>query len=62
MIALYGAHSFSFGQIVLHGARLARFAAFWALMFLLVGLFEEFLLRGYTQFTLARGIVFGRQR
>src|SRR6202158_2805443 len=27
-------------------------------MFLLVGLFEEFLLRGYTQFTLARGIGF----
>ena len=25
-------------------------------MFLLVGLFEEFLLRGYSQFTLARGI------
>jgi hypothetical protein len=58
MIALYGTHSFSFGHIVLHGARLARFAAFWALMFLLVGLFEEFLLRGYTQFTLTRGIGF----
>jgi len=27
-------------------------------VFLLVGLFEEFLLRGYTQFTLARGIGF----
>ena len=47
MFALYGTHSFSFGHIVLHGARLVRFAAFWALMFLLVGLFEEFLLRGY---------------
>jgi membrane protease YdiL (CAAX protease family) len=58
MVALYGVHSFAFGHIVLHGARLVRFAAFWALMFLLVGLFEEFLLRGYTQFTLARGIGF----
>jgi CAAX protease family protein len=56
--ALYGLHSFSFGHIVLHGGRLVRFAAYWGLMFLLVGLFEEFLLRGYTQFTLARGIGF----
>jgi membrane protease YdiL (CAAX protease family) len=58
MFALYGLHAFLFGHIVLHGIRVARFAAFWALMFLLVGFFEEFLLRGYTQFTLARGIGF----
>jgi membrane protease YdiL (CAAX protease family) len=58
MVSLYGAHAFSFGHVVLHGARLARFAAFWAVMFLLVGLYEEFLLRGYSQFTLARGIGF----
>lgn len=58
MLALYGLHDFAFGHLVLRGARLARFAAFWAGMFLLVGLFEEFLLRGYTQFTLARGIGF----
>ena len=58
MFALYGLHAFAFGQIMLHGSRLLRFALFWAVMFLLVGLFEEFLLRGYTQFTLARGIGF----
>lgn len=58
MLALYGLHCFAFGRIVLHGARLARFAAFWAVMFLVVGLFEEFLLRGYSQFTLARGMGF----
>ena len=58
MFALYGLHAFAFGHVVLQGARLARFAAFWAVLFLLVGLFEEFLLRGYTQFTLARGIGF----
>jgi len=58
MFALYGLHAFSFGHVVLHGVRLARFAAFWAAYFLLVGLFEEFLLRGYLQFTLARGISF----
>jgi len=43
---------------VLHGVRIVRFAGFWAVMFLLVGLFEEFLLRGSSQFTLARGIGF----
>jgi membrane protease YdiL (CAAX protease family) len=58
MFALYGLHAFAFGHIVLHGARVLRFAAFWAVMFLLVGLFEEFLLRGYSQFTLTRGIGF----
>ncbi len=58
MFALYSVHSFAFGHVVLHGARLARFAGFWGLMFLLVGFFEEFLLRGYSQFTLARGIGF----
>jgi len=56
--ALYGLHVFSFGHLALHGLRIARFAAFWAVMFLFVGLFEEFLLRGYTQFTLTRGIGF----
>jgi CAAX protease family protein len=58
MLALYGLHCFAFGRVVLHGARLARFAAFWAAMFLVVGLFEEFLLRGYSQFTLTRGMGF----
>jgi uncharacterized protein len=58
MVALSRLHAFAFGHMVLHGARLARFAAFWVVMFLLVGFFEEFLLRGYTQFTLARGIGF----
>ena len=58
MLSLYEFHGFSFGHLVLHGARLARFAAFWALTFLFVGLFEEFLLRGYSQFTLARGMGF----
>jgi membrane protease YdiL (CAAX protease family) len=58
MFLLYGLHDFTFGQIVLHGARIAKFAVYWSVMFLLVGLFEEFLFRGYTQVTLARGIGF----
>jgi CAAX protease family protein len=55
---LYGLHAFSVGHLVLHGVRLMRFATFWAVMFLFVGLFEEFFVRGYSQFTLARGIGF----
>lgn len=58
IVALYGAHAFSFGHIVLHGTRLLRFAAFWTIYFVLVGLFEDFLFRGYSQFTLTRGMGF----
>src|SRR5579864_1504178 len=38
MLSLCGLHVFAFGHLVLHGIRLARFAAYWAAMFLLVGL------------------------
>ncbi len=58
IIPIYALHGFSFGHVVLHGPRLVRFACYWAAMFLFVGLFEEFLLRGYSLFTLARGIGF----
>lgn len=58
IFSLYGFHDFSFGHIVLHGTRIAKFAAYWSVMFLLVGLFEEFLFRGYTLFALGRGIGF----
>jgi uncharacterized protein len=58
LVALHGLHAFSFGHILLHGAHLAKFAAFWAGTFLLVGFYEEFLFRGYSLFTLARGIGF----
>jgi CAAX protease family protein len=54
----YELHAFDFGHVVLHGIKMAKFAAFWMLMFLLVGFFEEFLLRGYSQFTLTRGLGF----
>ncbi len=58
IFAIYEAHGFSAGHIVLHGARLWRFAGFWAVYFMLVGLFEDFWMRGYSLFTLARGIGF----
>jgi len=58
IVALFGLNDFSFGHVVLHGIRLFKYAAFWLCMFLLVGAFEEFAFRGYSQFTLARGIGF----
>jgi uncharacterized protein len=58
MLAIGGAGDFSLGRVALHGARILKFAAFWAAYFLIVGFFEEFLLRGYTQFTLTQGMGF----
>jgi len=58
ILTLYGMGAFRFGHLALHGARIAKFAAFWAALFLLVGLSEEFRFRGYAQFALGRGIGF----
>lgn len=58
LATMYGLHVFEIGHLAMHGARIVRFAVFWAVFFLLVGLFEEFLLRGYSQFTLTRAIGF----
>jgi membrane protease YdiL (CAAX protease family) len=49
---------FSFGDFALHGATLWGYAALWGVVFVIVGLFEEFLFRGYAQFTLSTGIGF----
>jgi len=49
---------YSFGALAVHGGELWRWALLWAIFFVFVGLFEEFLFRGYTQFTLADGIGF----
>ena len=58
LVAMRGVGVFYFGGIALHGVRVLKFAAFWGLFFLIVGLSEDFLFRGYTQFTLAQGIGF----
>lgn len=55
---MYGLRVFDTGHLALHGIRIVKFALFWAAFFLLVGCFEEFLLRGYSQFTLTRAIGF----
>jgi len=58
LAALYGARVLAVGELALHGLRALKFAAFWAGFFLMVGWYEEFLLRGYTQFALTRLIGF----
>ena len=52
------AGSYEFGPIVLGARRLAKFAVFWSAFFLLVALSEEFLLRGYSLFTLTEAMGF----
>ena len=56
LIAVFG--GYSFGSLALHGSAILRWAIVWAIFFVFVGLSEEFLFRGYTQFTLADGIGF----
>lgn len=60
MGALHLAGAFSYGGLAVHGIRIFRFAAFYALVFLTVGFFEEFSFRGYTLFTLTDGMGFWR--
>ncbi|MGH9681912.1 MAG: lysostaphin resistance A-like protein [Candidatus Acidiferrales bacterium] len=49
---------FSFGDLALHGAAAWRYATIWGVVFLSVGFFEEFMFRGYVQFTLTMGLGF----
>jgi hypothetical protein len=48
----------SFAGLALRGPAAWGYAARWAASFVVVGLFEEFLFRGYAQFTLATGLGF----
>jgi len=56
LIAAFG--GYSFGLPALHGASVLRWGAVWGVAFLLVGFSEEFLFRGYIQYTLSRGMGF----
>lgn len=58
VFTLWKAGLLGFDGLMLHGGMAWTYAAKWGLVFLLVGLFEESLLRGYLQFTLTRGIGF----
>jgi uncharacterized protein len=58
LAAMRGLQVVEFGHLAVYGVRMLRFAIFWAVFFLLVGLYEEFLVRGYSQFTLKRAAGF----
>jgi membrane protease YdiL (CAAX protease family) len=48
----------AFGGPELPTSALLRFGVVWALIFILTGIFEEFAVRGYPQFTLTRSVGF----
>jgi len=58
MLVLRATGAFTFGSLNLHGGRIVKFALYYALFFLITGFFEEFLLRGYSQWVLTRGMNF----
>jgi hypothetical protein len=60
LIAAFG--GYSFGSLALHGREIVQWGLFHLLLFFFVGLFEEFLFRGYMQYTLADGIGFLARR
>jgi membrane protease YdiL (CAAX protease family) len=56
LIALFG--GYSFGDLAIHGSAILGWSLAWAVIFLFVGLFEEFAFRGYTLHKLAESIGF----
>jgi CAAX protease family protein len=58
LLALRAVGVFYFGSLALTASQGFEYACFWGVFFLIVALVEEFFLRGYTQFTLSRGLGF----
>jgi uncharacterized protein len=58
VLVLWKTGLLAFDGQMLHGSTILRDAAAWAVVFLLVGICEESLLRGYVQYTMTRGIGF----
>ena len=56
LVAAFG--GYSFGSLALHGNEIMRWGVIHLVLFTFVGFFEEFMFRGYTQFTLGDGIGF----
>ncbi|MGP8252128.1 MAG: lysostaphin resistance A-like protein [Terracidiphilus sp.] len=58
VLVLLKAGFLSFDGQSLHGLSMLKYAAGWGFVFLLVGLCEESLMRGYVQYTFTRGLGF----
>ena len=58
MLGLRAAGTFTFGPLNLYGEGTAKYALYYAVFFLITGLCEDFLLRGYSQWVLTRGMNF----
>jgi membrane protease YdiL (CAAX protease family) len=58
ILLIHAGGGYTFGRIDMDRGAILHYAALWGLVFLTVGFFEEFLFRGYTQFTLASGVGF----
>lgn len=58
LLALCASGVFHFGPIGMHGADVWKWGALWGLAFVGVALKEDFMFRGYAQFTLSSGIGF----
>jgi membrane protease YdiL (CAAX protease family) len=56
LIAAFG--GYWFGPLALHGSEILKWGLIHMVLFIFVGFFEEFLFRGYVQYTLADGIGF----
>src|SRR5215813_10038185 len=58
LVTLRAVHAFYFGKLALHDGQIFYWAAAWGVSFIFVALREEYLLRGYSLYTLAEGIGF----
>jgi membrane protease YdiL (CAAX protease family) len=58
VLAIFALHGVRFTSAAIHGTAILTAGAAWGLAFLLSGLAEEFLFRGYAQFTLTTGMGF----
>jgi uncharacterized protein len=56
VLALWKAGFMAFDGRLLFGADTLRYGVLWLLVFLMVGLFEEYFTRGFVQYTLTRGL------
>ncbi|HUK48543.1 MAG TPA: type II CAAX endopeptidase family protein [Terriglobales bacterium] len=58
LLVMRGIGVFQFGKLGEHAARALKFGAFWGVMFLVVGFYEDFLYRGYSLITLSEATGF----